>query len=352
MEKIDAENIQNIALFTSLIFAVHPVNVESVTWLSGRKYVLLSFFSFFSFFLYVVNSKRQKFSYSLSLACLITALLAVFSSPFGVIMPALFFLYEYCRDGSNNPLIVFKKRIKNFLPYLVFVLIVFPKLWSVLLPGASKAHYKDNVFHTLWSILKVLFDYFRNLAVPIWLNSRYPDYSRFQFSDPKIITAIFGLLFLLVVIVRQMRHADKTLLFCSGWFFISWVPASNIIPISTKMADRYIYVASVGVFLYIVLILLKKIHSPKKNIIICAFSICLIVYSGLSIQRNNVWKNSISLWKDSLKKDPNNVLPLINIGAAYFEKKQNKQAIKYTYAATVLFPDHHAVQWKFGCNVF
>jgi protein O-mannosyl-transferase len=348
MDLLDNKSIQYTALFTALFFAVHPVNVEAVTWLSGRKYVLLSFFSFLSFYLFVKNSIAERYSIWLSGGSLLTAILAVFSSPFGIVLPVLFFLYDYCRNESNNPFFVLKKQLVHYLPYLVFVLLAVPKLWTVLVIGSSREHYQGNAVYTLWCMLKVIFDYFRNFIFPVWLNTRYTDYVALTMMDYKIIISIIGLIILSGWIAWQMKKARKNLLFCAGWFIIFWLPVSNIIPISTKMADRYIYIASVGFFLWFVSIIFNHVNANKRNIVnICMVSL-LIVCAGLSIQRNMTWKNSIVLWEDSLKKDPLNVLALTNLGSAYFDMGKYKDALRYYFPAALLKPDHFAVHNNLG----
>jgi protein O-mannosyl-transferase len=348
MELLDNKSIQNTALFTALFFAVHPVNVEAVTWLSGRKYVLLSFFSFLSFYLFIKNSVAERYSIWLSGGSLLTAILAVFSSPFGIVLPVIFFLYDYCRDKSNNPFLVMKKRLIHYLPYLIFVLVAVPKLWVVLVIGSSREHYQGNALYTLWGMLKTIFDYFRNLIFPVWLNTRYTDYVALTMMDYKIIISLAGLIILGCWIVLQMKKIRKNILFCSGWFIIFWLPASNIIPISTKMADRYIYIASVGVFLWIVSIIFNHVNANKRNIVNICIVFLLIGFAGLSIQRNMTWKNSFTLWEDSLKKNPYNVLALTNLGGAYFYKEMYKDAIRYYHRAAVLAPLHFAVHNNLG----
>ena len=105
------------ALFVTLIFVVHPINCEAVVWLSGRKYVLLSFFSFSSLYLYAkgtIGDKQNNFFLSLSIFCVI---LASLSSPFGVSLPVLFFAYDYSRETSCNPVAMIKKNFFRYLPF-------------------------------------------------------------------------------------------------------------------------------------------------------------------------------------------------------------------------------------------
>jgi len=332
----------HVAFITVLVFAVHPVNVESVTWLSSRKYVDLSFFAFLSFLLFVLSSadgvlnpfKHIK-TFLLAAGSVFAAVLAVFSSPFGVFLPGLFFLFDYCREKSINPFRVIKKRFFHYIPYLCFVFFIFPMLWFALagsFGGAAMAHYKGDVRYTLYSIFNVLFDYVRNMTIPLWLNNRYVDYIFLSpFDIYKIPVVFLALLLLAVLIVWQLRRKSKIDLFCLGWFFIAWLPASNIIPISTKMADRYIYIASIGFFLWLSLYFYRIIKKKKIYMIMGCIVLTLVLgsLSALTVHRNTVWKNSGTLWQDSLKKDPGNFLAHTNLGNYLFLTGKKDQAERH-----------------------
>jgi protein O-mannosyl-transferase len=335
--------VQYIAFFTALFFIVHPVNVEAVTWLSSRKYVLLSFFSFLSLHLYVLNTLRSKYSWILGMSNIIAALLAVFSSPFGVVLPILFFLYDFCRDKSNNVILILRKNIVYYLPFFIFFILALPKLWTVLVIGSSREHYLGNPISTLKSMLFALFDYGRNFIFPLWLNARYPDFVKLSIVNYKIIISTLIIAAVSVLLFRQVKSYKKWYLFCFGWAFIAWLPVSNIIPLSTKMADRYIYLASFGVFLWFVSEIFRIFSPNYKKVANIVIVLLLIFCSGLTVNRNTKWKNSITLWTDSLKKEHRNVLALTNLGSAYYTEEKYEAALKYYKIAAQRYPDHFAV---------
>ena len=339
-----------IAFFTALFFIVHPVNVEAVAWLSGRKYVLLSFFLFLSFYLFVKSSEGDRFHWLRFAGSLLFCVLCILSSPFGIIAPVLYFLFDYCRDDENNPLKVLKKRIIFFMPYILVGSVLFWLLFKAIVFGAGGAdtgHFGGDPFITLLTMLRVLYDYLKNLILPFWLNCRYPDYISLSFWDYKILFTIAFLSASLVFFVNQARKGSKKYLFVFFWFIIAWAPASNIIPISTKMADRYIYTGGVGFFLFLSFLLMQKykrikiLNSGKVRIsILLSF---LLLFSVLTLQRNQVWSSSLTLWEDSFKKDPNNLLANTNLGAVYFHEKNYSKAIEYYKRAERIKPDHFAV---------
>jgi protein O-mannosyl-transferase len=362
MEQAEHAIVQYAAFFTALVFAVHPLSTEAVTWLSGRKYVLLAFFSFLSFYLFVNNSEGERYSILLSGTSLLTALLAVFSSPFGVVLPVFFFLYDYCRYESNNPLFVFKKRFINYLPYLVFFLLAIPKLWAVLVIGSSREHYHGNTVYTLWTMIRVVFDYTHNIFFPFRLNVRYPDFVSLSFMEYKIITVITIIAVMAVIILWNLRKGDKRLFFCIAWFIIFWLPVSNIIPISTKMADRYIYMAFPGLallfFLYAVPLLnvtAKKIHVSGAVVSIIAVLLIVCYFAPFTVARNRIWKDSGTLWSASLKTYPHNAIAHNNLGIhlLYVEHKP-ELAVMHFKEAIRLKPEstqprenlYHTFMWQ------
>jgi hypothetical protein len=270
-----------ISLFTAVLFVVHPVNVEAVTWISSRKYSLLAFFSFLSFYLYILGRREQKTRTSYYLSSLGAYLLALLSSPFGLTFPCLLFLYDFCRASRSSPLRVLKKHIFYYVPFCLLALLYFFILWSSLRSGADNAvkeHYMNQPFYTFLTMLRVVFDYLRNIALPLWLNNRYIDTPILTIVDTKIIISIIIIIISSILIIRQVIFGNKLALFCLGWLLICWLPAANIIPVSTKMADRYLYLSLVGLLLLfsVWMVRLAGVNYRKARAVI-VFSLCILL---------------------------------------------------------------------------
>ena len=340
------------ALVATLLFVIHPIGCEAVVWLSGRKYVLLAFFSFSSLYFYArgtTGDNQNVFFLILSISCVI---LASLSSPFGVTLPVLFFAYDYSREASCNPIPMIKKNFFRYLPFgLIGAFILFFLLSKLVIffvsdgsTGASIGHYSGDPLLTMWTMLRVLFDYVKNIILPMGLNNRYPDIIAMSAFRVKVIIILVGLCLLSYLIFKQAVKGNKVLFFCVAWFVILWLPASNIIPISTKMADRYIYTASPGFFLGFSFFLSwsaelqSKMSSMTVKLLVSAIVLASLIC--FTVQRNMVWKNSETLWMDSLKKDPNNFVAYNNLGAHLLLVNKNAQAsLKYLGRALELAPE-------------
>ena len=348
------ESNRIISLLTALLFAVHPVNVEAVAWIASRKYVLLAFFYFLSLYLYIKSSATEQHSILPYLLSILTCILALLSSPFALTLPGLLILYDYCRFRDIFPWKNIKKQLLYYTPYILLTLIEFIILANTLSTGPDptfKPRYLDNSFYTLLTMLRVLYDYTKNLLFPFWLNNRYVDYISTSFFEYKIIISCCVITFLVILLFIQVKRGEKIALFCIGWFFITWLPVSNIIPISTTMADRYLYLPGIGLFLGFSLLVHKVLARFFGKIFLPVMITSLILIFSLSfltIQRNKVWANSLSLWEDSLSKAPNSPIAHKNLADALEERGRRDEAIEHYLEALHLKPDYAQAHNNFG----
>jgi tetratricopeptide (TPR) repeat protein len=345
-ETISMESNRIIALFAALLFVVHPVNVEAVTWISSRKYGLLGLFYFSAFYFYVKSSEKRrhyKIHYAASISSYVVAIL---SSPFSITLPAMLLLYDFCRNRDNNLFQVIKPKLRSYLPYLLLAVCQLVLFWISFSTTSGptptiKGHHLNNPFYTFLTMSRVMYQYMVNLICPLWLNNMYVDHTSTSIFEYKVMILLIAVLFLLVIIILQARMGNKFSLFCFGWFVVTWLPVSNIIPISTKMADRYLYLPAVGLFLFFSASLVKLSQAGvSKNVrrpivySLVVFLICTLAY--LSIKRNRVWANSETLWSDSLRKAPDYWVPYLNMGLVKAQQGNLDQAVDYYYKALQL----------------
>ena len=300
-----------VAIFAALLFALHPVNVEAVAWASSRKYGLMAVFVFAALLCHL--HKRRPWT-------VVCAWLATLSSPFGVVIVALVAWLDRCRGEAWN--------WRYLLALASPALAVIPLF---LAPESAESAVQDyaggNIATTLIIMLRSIFTYAWNLLLPFDLNCRY----HFAFGDslrhPGWLLAIAGLVALGICL---RRSGDGLSRFCAGWVLIAWLPVSNLIPISTQMADRYLYLPAVGVFLTLALIAIRK---PPILITVC------VVFAGMTIARNRVWSDSVTLWQSSVAADSANAFAQVNLGDAWMKEGEFKAAAASFQTAVDLSPE-------------
>ena len=305
---LSADQATWAAALVAGLFLLHPVNVESVVWLASRKYGLLAAFGFASLYCHL-RADSAKWH----IAAVGLGLLAILSSPFGIVLAALILLLDYCRQEELDPRPMLKANWRVYAGHTA-VALVFGILLMVVLTGGdsdvAKQH-QGSLGYTILTVFRVLVDYSCNLVCPLWLNNRYFHDVSTSLLELKVILGLALTIATLVWVACELRKSNKAPLLVSTWFVIAWAPVSNIVvPISTIMADRYLYLAGIGPFLALGLLMLRLPTGPRKGALLAL----LLIFGGLTMQRSKVWKDSRTLWQDSIAKDDRNAVAHNGLG--------------------------------------
>ncbi len=340
-------SVNRMAFFTGVLFAVHPVHVESVTWLAARKEVLLGFFFFLSFCLFMRFEEGQKGTtrWKYLGGVLLTFLLAVLSKPSAVVLPAVFLLYEITRQ--EGAVTSFLKRRWPFLATsacisLVFILI----LLKVMAESEQiKAFYGGTIGRNLLLPFYLIPYNIKLLAFTTAYSPAYPVTASFSLASPWTIGAI-GLTLLLFFVTIRERKKHRIFFFAFFWFVITLLPFLNLIPISTLLADRYVFLASFG-YCLLAGFLLERLYQARVRFLsdsfIKGFSLLLFLffvsgYAYLTVEQNRVWKNSFTLWSDAVRKYPEANLANAQLASVYFGEAKYDRALPYLTKAVQAAP--------------
>ncbi|MDY6861354.1 MAG: hypothetical protein SV062_00015, partial [Thermodesulfobacteriota bacterium] len=282
-------------LAASLFFLLHPIHVEAVTWLAGRKFVLMGFFFFLSFYLFIAflrTSSRYKVIYYLF--SIGTFLIALFSQPIAVVFPVCLLCYDLLFRESPELKKFVHQRWKIHLPFwLPNLFIIF---YFAFKAGTAFPSYPVGSFYlTILLMLKVFSLYIIKILMPFNLCARYAFPSPTSLLNPSVFLSIIFVIIVIFCAIVSFKKDKKLILFSILWFFICFLPTSNVIPISTQMADRYIYISS---FSFCILIVASgTIFKNRYSLFITFF--CIIILGILTLNRNRVWRNSGTLWADA-----------------------------------------------------
>lgn len=301
------------AFFVALLFAVHPLMVENVSWISGRKDLLLMMFYLLWFVFYMRSGSKS----ILAFVCFILALLSKFQA---VTIPGVLAAYELLINRSD-----IKTTAKKLIPYIIILLIYVPYTMWYYHKGATA--FVDN-YGLLWTILflpEALFIYFRKLLLPFDLT---PVYATPSFSDTGLL--VVSLVFFVVLfmwILKLFQNKKFLYLFGLAWFFANFVPISNVIPLPTKIADRYMYEAALGMFL-IAALWTADVYSnrDRKRQIAVVYASLFIVLAFLSYRQSLHWKNSYALWNYTIQLQPRSAVARNNLGVYYKDHSDIERA--------------------------
>lgn len=299
-----------IAFFTALIFAIHPMHVESVAWVSERKDVLYTFFlllSLIQYWKYIQTSKGGK--YWTAFLFFIFSLLA---KPAAIVLPAVLFLFDYWKGRRFN-----QKLIAEKIPFLILAL-VFAVI--TLIVQSKKAIVSSDVF-PLWERLFFasygIMIYFFRFFIPYPLSAFHPFPIAQNLSWPIIISPLFVIA--LAILIWYLRK-DKLVVFCILFYVINLLLVLQIVAIGNAIiAERYSYVPYIGLALLIGTWVYKYVDEHSKKLAWLAPVCITLVFGAISFQRTKVWNSSITLWNNVLDHYPNAPVARTN-RANYFYK--------------------------------
>ena len=349
-----------IPLITGLLFATHPVHTEAVTAIANRTDLLAMLFFIWSLSFYIMK-KRSLWFYLLSI---ISFILALFSKEAAVVsLPIILIFYDlYFNKGERWDFL--KKNswyyvpygliIITFLLYIRFILSMYPASPEPRVAGLFLQQSFPSFFYTA---CKAFLIYIKMLFFPLNLNVDYALPLSRSLLEWKVLVSLVSLILFLILTVR-MYFFSKAISFSMAWLFITLFPLSNLLfPIAHYfVAERYLYLPSVGFCLLIAIIIDKfmdierlffKKLSPKKTAIFM-LTIILCLYLGLTINRNIDWRSNYTLWSKTVKQSPHSFRAHHNLGNVYQYQGLIDKAIEHYQIAVKLKPLDPDVYFNLG----
>ncbi|PCJ81861.1 MAG: hypothetical protein COA57_13765 [Flavobacteriales bacterium] len=309
-----------IGFFTATLFAIHPMHVESVVWISARKDVLYTFFMLLALLQYA--SYLQNFKYKNYSLALVFFLFSCLSKGMAVSLPLLLLVLDFLLKRKFSVKVITDK-IPFFLLALFFG-------WLAFQAQHQQVDMQTTAYFTFFERVQwagyAFSLYFMKLLLPINLSAFYP-YPYLSGQLPFYFLLILPVLVLFIIWLFYRAKHHRKLFFGVIFFSCSIVFVLQILPIGDAIiADRYSYLSFIGLF-YLCGNGIHWLHERfSKTAIIIAGSIVLL-FSFFAFQRVSVWQNSVSLWSDVIEKQPAVKIAYLNRGIAYKENKNYRQAL-------------------------
>ncbi len=342
----------------AMLFAIHPLHVESVAWISERKDVLSGFFWIFTMGCYAHYAQRPSAGrYFLVLAFLVLGLL---SKPMVVTLPFALLLLDYWplrRHG--NPATAFDSFLLRFnvfrkrrafclaaekIPMILIVsascvvtLIAQEKAGAVV--SIESIELSDRVSNALASYAA----YIRKMLWPLDLAISYP-FRDLSFWETGLATGVLAGISAGAILLVQ---TSPYLLVGWFWFLGTLVPVIGIVQVgSQSMADRYTYIPLIGLFIGIVWAgqAVTNRYPRVKSSAFVAILILGVILAALSRTQVEAWRNSVTLYEHALRVVPDNSIVMNNLGVVYLDAGVNDRAASLFRKAINLAP-HYQDPW-------
>jgi len=334
----------SIALMVALLFGVHPLHVEAVAWITSRKDLLYVFFFLGSLISYTVylDEGNKKQLYFLSLVLFLFSCLSKIQA---AVLPVALFLVDYLRDRK----LFSRKNILEKIPYFI-VAILFGIINIIAQKGYGYIDYKAP-----YSIAErqIIFcygfaQYVFKILVPGSISVFYP----FPFHPGRTLSFdyyLYPLILLLFIAgtVYLVLRSKRALIFGLGFFFlcIFLVLVINNYR-ETIITDRYTYLGSAGIFIFITGIGYHAYHRMKKFkwIIPSLGIIYILACFCLTFEQNRLWHSPSRLIESALGHYPDSPILLNTMGSMAIDSGSYAKALTYLDKA-IAADKNYAYAW-------
>jgi len=330
------------------LFGLHPLHVESVAWISERKDVLSAFFSLLSIWAYTAYTGRRSIGWYL--VSLLLFAFALMSKAMAVTVPFLLLLVDLWPlrrlDSSSPPKpkgfgrLVFEK-----LPF--FALAAAAAYAAVLAQGdamVTTAHL--GLVHRLEN---TIVSYARYLGKTFWPSDLAVFYPHPIGGWPTPVIVLSALVIVAITVFAIRARTRRPYLFV-GWFWFigTLVPVIGLVQVgSQSIADRYMYVPSIGLFIAIVWAArdLANAFRISRMALSLSTAAVLLVCGFFTIRQVSVWKDSLSLFSHAERVTPLNIVTLNNLVAELLARGKTAEADERIDTAIRSFPGEYPTWW-------
>jgi len=332
-----------VAYTSGLLFALHPMHVESVAWASERKDLLYAIFFFTAliYYCYYLQKRENKFLY----LTFFFFLLSAFSKAMAASFPLALIAYDLFYKRKDIKRLVLEK-----IPFLLVAVIFGFISYSISssdgsIAGTDRFSLLDRFFYASGNLLM----YCIKLLVPFKLSAYYP------YPDKESSIMIFyycAPLIIAIVLFLIIRNKEKMpLLFFSAAFFVATIIlVLQLIPVGpTVFSERYSYIPSFSFFLFLSFYFIKFFSLPKfkQPLLICGIAYVVLI-SFTTFQRNKIWNNSLALWNNVIDQFPRALHAVNNRADAYFKQNNFNEAIVDFTSAIEIDPSYAEAYYNRG----
>jgi hypothetical protein len=345
------EVTRHIPFWTALLFLIHPIQTETVTYISGRASGLMALWYLLALFLYIKASEDTSGRVTAILyqaAAVLCFMLSVASKEPAVTFPLVLLLWDVVVRRLTGASLR-TAMVSHHSPFWLIGIVVgvvawqHPRYADLAQFSLGIRPFWDNMLSELHAVTYALF-----LFICPWKQNFDHDFPVFhsilQWPLPLEILLWSGLAMAAFVSVRRL----PLFTFGIGWFVLQMIP-TTVIPRNDLLSERNLYLASIGILLVVVALgsglthwLIKVRQRPRLVRIGAGSLACSLVlaFCVMTFQRNELYRDPVLLWSDTVEKSSQKPRPHNNLGHAYVLRNDWDRAIEEYRIAARLDPDY------------
>ena len=326
-----------------LIWLIHPLHSQSVTYIVQRMTSMAAMFYMLSMWLYIKARQSDGIILQMVLftGCAISGIMTLGTKETSATLPVFIFLYEwfFFQDLRTGWL-------KRRAIYLIGVVILFGCVVLLYTDGQPLAKifatYETRDFSLFQRVLtefRVVILYLSLIFYPHpqRLNLDYDFPLSYSLIDPPATLLSLAIIIGVLALALWLAPKDRLISYCLFWFLGNLVIESTVVGIELVFEHRT-YLPSM-LIIVMTIILANRYLRPTVLKTICAVSV-IMVFSAWTYERNSVWGSDITLWRDVVKKSPQKARPHNNLGNALKRQGKLSEAIYHFEEALRIDPNY------------
>ncbi len=319
--------LRRARLLATLLFALHPIQTESVTYVSGRSMSLMASFGLSGLICWLESAgRRSRLVWRLAAVVLLTA--AMLTKEVAVVLPLTLLLF-WRREGGGWPLRLGLFVFVGLALAALFLVLGYQRLLTTPPP-------RDLIVN-LWSEAHAIVYLLGQLLRPFSLDI---DPLLPELSGGSLRSGLeMGGLLLALLLAWLARQRQPWLTFAIGWFALLLIPTHTVIPRPDLASERHLYLAGLGLY-WLAAVLLTALLPARR----LAFALTVMVLSvgGMTCThlRNRDYRDEIQLWRATVRSSPDNARAWNNLGYAHYLAGQ-PQAARLAYEEALRLDSGH-----------
>jgi len=327
--------LHHTPLLVALLFAVHPIHTEAVSYISGRSASLMTLFYLAALLFYVIGRTRNKPLYTYVVTPLLFALSLTVKET-AVTLPFALLLWEASCGGRWR--FAFKTQWTSWL--LLFIAATFFLFSEHYLSQMERSAQLNGLQGNLATQLAGFIYLLQQFVLPLWQNID-PDLPLLH----ELSEAMFPLAITIALLgsIIACFRGRPWISFALGWVMLHLIPLYILLPRIDIANERQLYLAAWPLLLALAIELTLFLDKKKWRFVAAGL---LIACVALTVSRNQVYQNEVILWEDAVVKSPNKARAHNNLGYAYLLAQRKEEARRELTVALQLDPQLYQARYN------